>query len=202
MKLFYATGACSLSPHIVLREAGAKFDVERVDLATHRTANGVDFNTINPKGYVPVLQLDSGELLTEGPAIVQYIADQNPQAKLAPPNGTFERARLQEMLNFISTEVHKQFTPLFNPGASAEVKSAALDKIQSRFKFLEKHFSDGRAYLLGDNFSVADAYLFTIVNWTFFVKISLAEFPRLAAFHQRVAGREKVKETLRAEGLG
>jgi len=202
MKLFYATGACSLSPHIVLREAGAKFDVERVDLATHRTANGVDFNTINPKGYVPVLQLDSGELLTEGPAIVQYIADQNPQAKLAPPNGTFERARLQEMLNFISTEVHKQFTPLFNPGASAEVKSAALDKIQSRFKFLEKHFGDGRAYLLGDNFSVADAYLFTIVNWTFFVKISLAEFPRLAAFHQRVTGREKVKETLRAEGLG
>jgi glutathione S-transferase len=202
MKLFYATGTCSLSPHIVLREAGVNFDMERVDLATHLTASGVDYSTINPKNNVPALQLDNGELLTEGPAIVQYIADQNPQAKLAPANGTFERVRLQELLNFIATELHKQFPGYFNPAATAAAKSAALNKILSRFKLLEEHFGDGRAYLLGEQFSVADAYLFTVVNWTYALKISMAEYPKLVAFHQRVAGREKVKEALRAEGIG
>lgn len=202
MKLFYATGACSLSPHIVLREAGVKFDMERVDLATHLTASGVDYSTINPKGYVPALQLDTGELLTEGPAIVQYIADQNPQAKLAPANGTFARSRLQELLNFIATELHKQFPGFFNPASTPEAKDAALKKIQSRFQVLEKDFGDGRAYLLGEQFSVADAYLFTVINWTYLLKISMAEYPKLVAYHQRVGGREKVKEALRAEGIG
>ncbi len=202
MKLYYATAACSLSPHIVLCEAGVKFDLERVDLHTHRTDAGVDFSTINPKGYVPALLLDNGELLTEGPAIVQYIADQNPQAKLAPANGTLERARLQELLNFISTEVHKQFPPLFTPGTSDDVKNAAIERIKSRLALLEKQLADGRAYLLGEQFSVADAYLFTVVNWTYFLKVSIVEFPHVVAFHQRVASRDKVKQALREEGIG
>ena len=201
MKLFYATGACSLSPHIVLREAGVNFDLERVDLATHRTDAGVDFNTINPKGYVPVLQLDNGELLTEGPAIVQYIADQNPQAKLAPANGTLERARLQEWLNFIATELHKQFPVLFNPESSADARKSAIEKINSRLELVDKQLGDGRDYLFGKQFSAADAYLFVIVNWTFPMKISLAGYPHVAAFHQRVGAREKVKEALQAEGI-
>ncbi|MDB6062724.1 MAG: Glutathione S-transferase [Verrucomicrobiaceae bacterium] len=202
MKLFYSTAACSLSPHIVLREAGVKFDLELVDLATHKTANGVDYTTINPKGYVPALLLDNGELLTEGPAIVQYIADQNPQTKLAPAAGTFERVRLQEMLNFISTELHKQFPPLFNPTSTEEDRAAAVEKVQSRLSLLDKQLGDGRSYLFGEQFSVADAYLFVIVNWTFFLKVSISNFPNIGAFYQRVAQRDKVKEALRAEGIG
>lgn len=201
MKLYYATGACSLSPHIVLREAGVEFELERVDLRTHKTSSGADYSQINPKGYVPALRLDDGELLTEGPAIVQYLADQHPEKKLAPPNGTLQRARLQEHLNFISTELHKQFPALFNPASSDEAKKAAIEKINARLGFVEQQLSDGRAYLLGDKFSVADAYLFVVVNWTFPMKISLADYPHVAAFHQRVGQREKVREALRAEGL-
>lgn len=201
MKLYYAKGACSLSPHIVLCEAGVKFELERVDLATHKTAGGVDFASINPKGYVPALLLDNGEVLTEGPAIVQYIADQYPQSNLAPPAGTLARARLQEQLNFIGTELHKQFSPLFSPANSAEVKNAAIKKINSRLNLVEKQFADGRSYLLGEQFSVADAYLFVVVGWTFHMKLSLENHPNIAAFHQRVASREKVQEAMRQEGL-
>ncbi len=201
MKLYYAKGACSLSPHIVLCEAGVKFDLERVDLATHKTADGVDFTSINPKGYVPALLLDNGEVLTEGPAIVQYIADQYPQLNLAPPAGTLARARLQENLTFIGTELHKQFSPLFSPASSAEVKSAAIAKINNRLDLVEKQFADGRSYLLGEQFSVADAYLFVVIGWTFHMKLSLENYPHIAAFHQRVAGREKVQEAMRQEGL-
>ena len=161
---------------------------------------GVDFTSINPKGYVPALVLDNGEVLTEGPAIVQYIADQYPQSNLAPPCGTLARARLQEHLTFIGTELHKQFSPLFSPANSAEVKNAAIAKINSRFNLMEKHFADGRSYLLGEQFSVADAYLFVVVNWSFPMKISLENYPHIAAFHQRVAKRENVQEALRQEG--
>ncbi|UCV20608.1 glutathione transferase GstA [Ferribacterium limneticum] len=200
MKLYYATGACSLSPHIVLNELGLPYELVRVELSTHLTADGRDYTAINPKGYVPALELDDGQLLTEGPAIVQYLADQKPSAGLLPPAGTLERARVQEWLTFIGTELHKNFSPLFNPNASAEGKAAALSNIERRFGFVEKALA-GRDYLTGANFCVADAYLFTVVNWTKFVKIDLAPWPTLAAFHQRVMARPAVQTALREEGL-
>jgi glutathione S-transferase len=200
MKLYYATGACSLSPHIVLSELGLPYELVRVELSTHLTADGQDYTTINPKGYVPAVQLDDGQLLTEGPAIVQYLADQKPSAGLLPPAGTLERARVQEWLTFIGTELHKNFSPLFNPNASADWKAAALANIERRFGFVEKALA-GRDYLTGANFCVADAYLFTVVNWTKFVKIDLAPWPMLAAFHQRVMARPAVQTALREEGL-
>lgn len=200
MKLYYATGACSLSPHIVLKELGLPYELVRVELSTHLTADGRDYTAINPKGYVPALQLDDGQLLTEGPAIVQYLADQKPSAGLLPPAGTIERARVQEWLTFIGTELHKNFSPLFNPNASADWKAAALSNIERRFGFVEKALA-GRDYLTGANFCVADAYLFTVVNWTKFVKIDLAPWPPLAAFHQRVMARPAVQTALREEGL-
>jgi glutathione S-transferase len=201
MKLYYTPGACSLSPHIVLREAGAQFGLVRVDLKTHRTESGQDFTEINPKGYVPVLQLDDGRLLTEGVAIVQYIADTFPSTKLAPIAGTFERAQLQEQLNFIATEFHKAFSPLFSPDISDTARTAAIKKIESRLDLFEHTFSDGRHYLLGNDFSVADAYLFTISTWTGHMKIDLKKWPKLAAFVERVRARPKVQEALKAEGL-
>jgi len=200
MKLYYATGACSLSPHIVLSELGLPYELVRVELSTHLTADGQDYTAINPKGYVPAVQLDDGQLLTEGPAIVQYLADQKPSAGLLPPAGTIERARVQEWLTFIGTELHKNFSPLFNPNASADWKAAALANIERRFGFVEKALA-GRDYLTGANFCVADAYLFTVVNWTKFVKIDLASWPTLAAFHQRVMARPAVQVALREEGL-
>ncbi|PKO48301.1 MAG: glutathione transferase GstA [Betaproteobacteria bacterium HGW-Betaproteobacteria-4] len=200
MKLYYATGACSLSPHIVLSELGLPYELVRVELSTHLTADGRDYTAINPKGYVPALQLDDGQLLTEGPAIVQYLADQKPSAGLLPPAGTLERARVQEWLTFIGTELHRNFTPLFNPKASADWKTAALANIERRFGFVEKALA-GRDYLTGGSFCVADAYLFTVVNWTNFVKIDLTPWPTLAAFHQRVMARPAVQKALREEGL-
>ncbi|MFZ2973908.1 MAG: glutathione transferase GstA [Ferribacterium limneticum] len=200
MKLYYATGACSLSPHIVLSELGLPYELVRVELSTHLTADGRDYTAINPKGYVPALELDDGQLLTEGPAIVQYLADQKPSAGLLPPAGTLERARVQEWLTFIGTELHKNFSPLFNPNASADGKAAALSNIERRFGFVEKALA-GRDYLTGGSFCVADAYLFTVVNWTKFVKIDLAPWPLLAAFHQRVMARAAVQTALREEGL-
>ena len=200
MKLYYATGACSLSPHIVLSELGLPYELIKVELSTHLTADGQDYTAINPKGYVPALQLDDGQLLTEGPAIVQYLADQKPSAGLLPPAGTLERARVQEGLTFIGTEIHKNFSPLFNPNASADWKAAAKANIERRFGFVEKALA-GRDYLTGANFCVADAYLFTVVNWTKFVKIDLAPWPTLAAFHQRVMARPAVQVALREEGL-
>ncbi|MBM3525495.1 MAG: glutathione transferase GstA, partial [Alphaproteobacteria bacterium] len=200
MKLYYSPGACSLSPHIILREAGLAFDVEKVDLKAKKTEKGADFTTINAKGQVPTLQLDSGEILTEGPVIVQYIADQKPGAGLAGAAGTMERYRVQEWLNHITSELHKGFSPLFRPNTPDAYKDIAKANLAAKFDGLEKHLA-GRQYLMGDKFTVADAYLFTVVGWTKFVGVDLAKWPKLAAYHARVAARPKVQEALKAEGL-
>ena len=200
MKLYYNPGACSLSPHISLREAGLSFDLEKVDLRAKKTESGKDFNTINPKGYVPTLQLDDGSILTEGPAIVQYIADKAPQAKLAPAHGTLERYRLQETLNFISTELHKGFSPLFNPSYPEDVKKMVRENIGKRFDFLRSTLEKG-PFLMGAQFTVADAYLFTVANWSGFVKMDLSPWPWIKSFHARVLERPHVQAALKAEGL-
>jgi glutathione S-transferase len=200
MKLFYSPGACSLSPHIVLRETGLEAELVKVDLRAHTTADGTDFYTLNPKGYVPVLELDSGERLTEGPAIVQYLADQKPAAGLAPAAGTLPRYRLQEWLNYLSTEIHKSFSPLFNPKTLPEVREAALASFKPRLEFLSRSL-EGRGHLMGPHFSVADAYLFTLLNWAGFVKLDLGPYPLLKAYQARVAARPAVQAALRAEGL-
>jgi glutathione S-transferase len=200
MKLYYSPGACSLSPHIVAVEAGIPVELEKVDLAKHKTEGGQDYLTINPKGYVPALRLDDGSILTEGPAIVQYLADQKPASHLAPAAGTIERYRLQEWLTFIGTEIHKSFSPLFNPASSDDAKATAKTAITKRLAYLNDQLAN-REYLLGSNFTVADAYAFTIVNWTNFVKIDLKPYPNVAAYMARVGGRPKVHETLKSEGL-
>ncbi|WP_164018883.1 glutathione transferase GstA [Pyxidicoccus trucidator] len=201
MKLFYTPGACSLSPHIVLREAGLSFETEKVDIRAKKTEHGEDYFGINPKGYVPALQLDEGGLLTEGPAIVQYLADKAPEKKLAPANGTLERYRLQELLNFIGTEIHKSYSPLFNPALPEEVKSAFRDRIALRYKVIEDRLAAKGPFLMGDQFTVADAYLFTVTNWAGNLKVSLESFPALRAFQARVAERPAVQAALKAEGL-
>lgn len=200
MKLYYTPGFCSLSPHIVLHELGGQFDVERVDVETKTTETGADFRAINPKGYVPALRLGDGEVLTEGAAIVQYLADSNGARRLAPEPGTLARARLQEQLNFIASELHKAFAPLFR-GATGEAKDAAVATVGQRLDHMEKQFADGRGYLLGDHFSVADAYLFVVASWTGPTGIGLAQWPRLAAFVERVRERPSVKAAMAAEGL-
>ncbi|MCY1076708.1 glutathione transferase GstA [Archangium lansingense] len=200
MKLYYAPGACSLSPHIVLREAGLSFEVEKVDLRSKKTESDKDFNTINPKGQVPTLQLEDGSTLTEGPAIVQYLADKAPQSKLAPANGTLERYRLQELLNFITTELHKGFSPLFNPTYPEDAKKIVRDNLAKRFDYLNAYLEKG-PYVTGEQFTVADAYLFTVLSWTAFVKIDLGQWPVLKAYHERVASRPHVQAALKAEGL-
>lgn len=201
MKLYYTSGACSLSPHIVLREAGLDFEIEAVDLAEKKTASGADFVEINPKGYVPALVLDGGEVLTEGAAIVQYIADQRTESGLAPAPGTLERARMQEYLNYLAAEFHKAFGPLFSPAASEAEQTAAKSNVGRKLEYLESLFADGRDYLLGKTFSVADAYLFVVTSWAEHKDIDLSEFPKISAFLARVAGRAKVQEALKAEGL-
>ena len=203
MRLYYAPGACSLSPHIVLREADRRFDLERVDLKTHRTASGIDFTTINPKGYVPALQLDGPgtPVLTEGPAIVQYIADLAQDARLAPPNGTFARYHLQEWLNFISTELHKSFGPLFNPATPEDYKPIAKDTITKRFAFVDQHLAKRGPFLLGGQFSVADAYLFVMTFWANYLKMDLSSWPHLKMYSERVAARPHVREAMKEEGL-
>jgi glutathione S-transferase len=200
MKLYYSPGACSLSPHMVLREAGIDFTLEKVDLKTKKTEAGADYLKVNPNGYVPALQLDDGTVLTEGPAIVQYLADRAPGAKLAPANGTIERYRLQEALNFISTELHKQFSPLFDPAAPEDLRKAQVERIGRRFDFVEKRLS-AKPFWLGEAFTVADAYLFTIVNWSAFVKIDLSKWPRLKEYRKRIAERPSTQAALKAEGL-
>lgn len=200
MKLYYAPGACSLSPHIVLLEAGLPFTVEKTNLKSKKTEKGTDYLTINPKGSVPALQLDDGQILTEGPAIVQYLADQKPESGLAPRAGTLERYRLMELLNYISSELHKNFGPFFNPSASADWKKAAIDNLQSRFDWLSRHLGD-KAFLMGDKFTVADAYLFTVLSWCGHFGIELGKWPVLAAYVARVGHRPKVQEALKAEGL-
>lgn len=200
MKLYYTPGVCSLSPHIILREAGLKFDLVKTDIRAKTMEGGGDYKTKNPLGYVPALELDDGTILTEGPAIVQYIADKAPEKKLAPPNGTVARAKLQGWLNFISTELHKGFSPLFNPAMPEEAKKIAKERLTTRFEHLEKHFAKNK-FLMGDEFSLPDAYCFTVLRWTVPTKIDLAPYPNLIAYMQRVEQRPKVQETLKAEGL-
>lgn len=200
MKLYYSPAACSLSPHIALREAGLPFELVKVDLKTKKLESGSDFTQINAKGYVPALQLNSGELITEGPAIVQYIADQNPEAHLAPANGTLARTRLQEWLNLITSELHKGFSALFNPLAPAEWKTMVRSTLGKKFDFISAHLQN-QPYLLGEQFSVADGYLFTVLYWTRWVEIDLKQWPVLQAFFDRVAARPKVQEALAAERI-
>jgi glutathione S-transferase len=199
MKLYYAPAACSLSPHIVLRESGLPFELVRVSTKSHKTADGADFYAINPKGYVPVLEWDDGERLTEGPAIVQWIADQAPERKLAPPAGTRERARLQEWLGFINSELHKGYGPLFNPAYPDEAKALARATLEQRFAWVNEQLA-GREFLL-DGFTVADAYLFTVASWGHYVALDIRQWPHLAAFYDRVAARPAVQAALEAEGL-
>ena len=201
MKLYYKPGACSLASHIVLREIGKDFELESVDTNTQKTNSGADFTRINPKGYVPVLGLNNGEYLTEGAAILQYLADQNPEAGLAPKSGTLERARLQEHLNFISSELHKAFSPLFSASTSDVEKQNSQTNVGRKLNHIESILADGRQYLSGNTFSVADAYLFVVTNWTHPTGIGLDKWPNIAAFSKRVAGREKVQAAMRAEGL-
>ena len=200
MKLYFSPGACSLSPHIVLLEAGLGFTAERVDLAGKLTAGGADFTAINPKGYVPVLETGDGLRLTEGPAIVQYLADQAPEKKLAPPAGSRARYQLAEWLNFISAELHKSFSPLFQAGLGEDVKAYARANLVKRFAYVETMLA-GRDYLLGEQFSVADAYLFTVTNWAAPVQFDLSPWPQLQAFQRRVAARPLVQQAMREEGL-
>ena len=198
MKLYYSPGACSLSPHIVLREAGLNFDLVKVDLGSKETSEGGDYRKVNSKGYVPALALDDGKVLTEGPAIVQWVADQRPSMGLAPANGTFERYKLQEWLNFITSELHKSFSPLFNPAAAQAWKDAAIANLNRRFDYTAQQLAD-RQYLIGDQFTVADAYLFTVLGWTQYVGIDLAKWPALKAYVDRVGARPKVQEAIKAE---
>ena len=200
MKLYYSPGACSLSPHITLHEAGLTFEHVLASTKTHQLKDGTDYYTINPLGYVPLLELDDGTRLTEGPAIVQYIADQAPGKKLAPANGTVARAQMQSWLNFIGTELHKGFVPLFNPATPAEVKTAALDKLMSRLKWVDGELA-GKHYLMGDDFSVADPYLFTVTNWAPRVGMDITGFANLAAFRERMASRPAVQAAMKDEGL-
>ena len=200
MKLFYSPGACSLSPHIVLREAGVDVALERVDLKSKKTEHGADFTTVNPKGQVPTLQLDTGEILTEGPVIVQYLSDLNPDAGLTGAPGSMTRWRVLEWLNHITSELHKGFSPLFRPNTPDAYKEIARANLAAKFVALETHMA-GRSYLTGDAFTAADAYLFTVMNWGRFTGIDIARWPTLAAYHARVAARPKVQEALAAEGL-
>jgi len=200
MKLYYSPGACSLSPHIVAREAGINVELQKVNTKDKSMEGCGDFWQVNAKGYVPTLELDNGERLTEGPAIVQYLADQKPESGLAPKNGTLERYRVQEWLNFLTSEVHKQFSPLFRPNTPEDYKPIAKENLAKRFDLIDKQLA-GKDYLTGKTFTVADAYLFVLSNWAKPTQIDLAKWPNLQAFNKRVAARPKVKEAMQAEGL-
>jgi len=198
MKLFYVPGACSLATHIALREAGLDFTLDKVDPKTKRTSDGRDYNALNPKSYVPALELDDGQVLTEGAAIQLWVADQKPELKLAPAHGTLPRYRLEEWMVFIATEVHKGFSPLYRP-INEEHKQATLARLGTRLDYLEKHLQ-GRSYLM-DSFSVADGYLFTVLRWCPRTGVDLAKWPNLKAFVERVGNRPAVKAALAAEAL-
>ena len=200
MKLYYSPGACSLSPRIALTEAGLAFEPVLASTKTHKLQDGTDYYGINPLGYVPLLELDDGTLLREGPAIVQYIADLVPTKNLAPANGTLQRYRLKEWLTFIGTEIHKTFSPLFSPATPEDYKTIAKEKLVSRLKWLDGQL-EGKQYLMGDHFSVADGYLFTVTNWAKPLSIDLSGFPNLLAYRARVAARPAVQEAMKAEGL-
>ncbi|HJU08977.1 MAG TPA: glutathione transferase GstA [Rhodanobacteraceae bacterium] len=200
MKLYYSAGACSLSPHIVARELGLPLQLEKVDTQAKRTASGHDFWQINPKGYVPALELDNGELLTEGPAIVQYLADLKPEKVLAPANGTLARYRLQEMLGYINSEIHKTYSPLFKKDTPEQTRAERKEYLRKRYALIEDILAK-QTWLLGDHFTVADAYLFTVTNWARHVDLDLSEFKALNAFQQRVAARPAVQTAMQEEGL-
>lgn len=200
MKLYLSPGACSLSPHIVLEETGLPYETEAVNLKNKVTASGADYWAINPKGYVPALQLDSGEVLTEGPAIIQYLADQVPAKKLAPANGTIERYRLQSWLTFIGTEMHKSYSAFFNPAAGDDWKATAKSLLERRYEYVNQQL-EGKTYLMGNDFTVADAYLFTVTSWAKHVKFDLSKWANVTAYLDRVAARPTVQAALKAEGL-
>jgi glutathione S-transferase len=200
MKLYYSPGACSLSPHIALHEAGLAHELVKVDLKEKRTENGEDFAKINPKNQVPALMLDNGELVTEGPVIVQVIADKAAGKNLAPPNGTDERYKMQEWLNFTTSELHKNFSPLFNPAIPDEVKKFFVDRIMGKFKYADSQLAD-RDYLMGKQFSVADGYMFVMTAWADRMKLDLSGMKNLMAYKARVAARPNVQAALKMEGL-
>lgn len=200
MKLYYSTGACSLAPHIVAVEAGIPLHLEKVDGTTKRTESGADFRQINPKGYVPALELDSGEILTEGPVISQYLADQKPASGLAPANGTLPRYRLQEFLGYINSELHKTYSTLFKAETPDAVRIERKEYLKHRYQFIEDVLAK-QPFLLGEQFTVADAYLFTVTNWARHVALDLSDFPALLAFQKRVRERPAVHEAMKAEGL-
>ncbi len=200
MQLYFSPGACSLASHIALREAGLSVDLKRVDLRAKKFEDGSDYLAVNSKGAVPALRLDDGQVLTEGPVILQYIADLKPESNLAPKNGTLERYRLQEWLNYITSEVHKSFTPLFNPANDPAVKQYALTNLSNRFEWIDRQLA-GKKYLTGEAFTVADAYLFAVVSWTNGLGIDLKPWPALKEYLVRVAARPKVLEAMEVEGL-
>jgi glutathione S-transferase len=200
MKLYYSPGACSLSPHIVMREAGLDFEPVLASTKTHKLADGTDYYSINPKGYVPLLELDDGQRLSEGPAIVQYLADKVPHKNLVPAAGTMERYRQIEWLNFIGTEIHKGLSPVFNPATPDETKKMAKDKVGARLKWVDEQL-EGHAYLMGDTFTAADAYLFTVTNWAKPISLDISALKNLGAFRERVAARPAVQAAMKAEGL-
>lgn len=201
MKLFYMPGACSLASHITLREIDVDFEIERVDGSTKTTEAGQDFTQINPKGYVPALQLDDGQILTEGAAILQFLADTHPGAKLAPESGSVQRALLNEQLNFVASELHKAFAPFFSSEITDAGKARAETHVRENLDYLENLLSDGRTYLNGNTFSISDSYLFVVTRWAKPVGITLAEWPKLSALCERIASRKKVQEAMRAEGI-
>lgn len=200
MKLYYSSGSCSLSPRIVALEAGIPLEAVKVDLKTKTVAEEGDYWGINPKGYVPALELDDGQVLTEGPAIVQFLADLKPESGLAPANGSFERVRLQEALNYITAELHKTYSPLFKPEVLPAVREDRLAYLRRRYALIDQQLA-GRKYLVGNRFTVADAYLYAITRWARGVKLDLSEFPNVEAFQKRIGSRKAVLEALRAEGL-
>lgn len=200
MKLYFSPGVCSLSPHIVLEESGLAYNTEQVDLRTKITATGADYSAVNPKGYVPALELDNGVLLTEGPAIIQFLADQVPDRQLAPANGTLARYQMQSWLTFIGTELHKSFTPFFKPDSTPDMKAAAQANLKQRLGYVNTELA-GREYLLPEGYSVADIYLFVVLSWARVIKLDLTPWPQLQAFQARVGARPAVQRTLKAEGL-
>ena len=200
MKLYYSPGTCSLSPHIAMLEAGLSFEAIMAPTKTHQLPDGTDYYTINPLGYVPYLTLDDGRSLHEGPAIVQYIADQVPEKNLAPANGTYERYKLQEWLTLIGTELHKSFSPLFTPGTPDEVKTTFKTRLLSRLTWVDGELA-GKDYLMGEQFTVADGYLFVVTNWARMVALDISGLANLAAFRARVGARPAVIEAMKAEGL-
>lgn len=200
MKLYYSAGACSLAPHIALREAGLAFTLEKVDLATRRTAAGADFLATSPNGYVPALEIEPGFVLTEVAAILQFIADKAPAARLAPAGGTPSRYQLQSWLNLVATELHKGFSPLFKPELPADARALFIAQLDRRFDVLERHLG-ANDYLMGERFSIADAYLFTVTNWAGYLGLSLERWPALGALRERVAARPAVRAAMAAEGL-